>query len=76
LEQFVDVTEVIARSARKLVRSAIMAGYSLSGADAVHLASATFVGVREFVTYDNLNKLSTMAGLSILAPYVTNPRLL
>jgi predicted nucleic acid-binding protein len=76
LIEFVEVNEVIARSARKLMRLAIPRGFSLKPADAIHLASARFAGAEEFLTYDDLRKYEAIAGLQIIAPYIDQPRLL
>jgi predicted nucleic acid-binding protein len=76
LIEFVEVNEVIPRSARKLMRLAIPHGFSLKPADAIHLASARFAGAEEFLTYDDLKRYEAIAGLQIIEPFIDQPRLL
>lgn len=42
----------IAQDARELIRSAVVAGWTLKPADAIHLATATRMNVAEFHTYE------------------------
>jgi predicted nucleic acid-binding protein len=50
--RFVDLTSEIARTARHLKRMGYSLGYKLETYDAIHLASAAFVGVAEMHSYD------------------------
>lgn len=75
-----DVVEYHARlsiEARSLIRLAVGKNWSLKPMDAVHLATATWLNVEEFHTYDDrLFKFATDVGFKILRPYVEKPRLL
>lgn len=76
LVEFVDIYEAVARSARTLMRRGIPLGYSLRGADALHLASAQAVEVSEFLTYDDkLKRYSEWMKFEIVEPSVHQPRL-
>jgi predicted nucleic acid-binding protein len=73
---FVEYHEGIARIARDLMRNAMANGNKLTPLDAVHLASAKWLGAHELHTYDGrLNKFATMIERIICEPYVTQPRL-
>jgi predicted nucleic acid-binding protein len=50
--RFVDLTSEIARRARHLKRVIYSQGHKLETPDAIHLASAGFVGVAEMHSYD------------------------
>ena len=50
--RFVDVTDEIARQARHLKRVIREQGHKLDTPDAIHLASASFIGVGEMHSYD------------------------
>jgi predicted nucleic acid-binding protein len=50
--RFVDVTDEIARRARHLKRVIRSQGHTLKTPDAIHLASASFMGVAEMHSYD------------------------
>ena len=66
----------IAQLARQFKRKALKEGFSLSVLDAIHLASAAWVGVKEFHTFDEkLYKFESLAGFRICAPYIQQPRL-
>jgi predicted nucleic acid-binding protein len=72
-----EYSEVIARAARSMMRSAILKQRSLKPSDAVHLATAAHRGVQEFFTYDRqLLNLSIDLPFTIKEPYVIQPRLL
>jgi predicted nucleic acid-binding protein len=75
-----DVVEYHARlsiESRSLIRLAVSKGWSLKPLDAIHLATAKWLRVDEFHTYDDrLFKFATDVGLKILIPYVEKPRLL
>ena len=55
--RFVDLTSEIARRARHLKRVEHSSGHTLETPDAIHLASAAFVGVAEMHSYDRLGHL-------------------
>jgi predicted nucleic acid-binding protein len=76
LIEFVEVNELIARQARTLIRQAIQKKYALKPPDAIHLASARFVGAGSFVTYDNLEKYASLITIEVIEPRILQPRLL
>lgn len=77
LIKFIEFHEILARNARTLIREAMGNQFSLRPADAVHLASAKSINVKEFFTYDErLFKFADMMGFKICEPYVINPKLL
>jgi predicted nucleic acid-binding protein len=61
--------ELIALEARAIMRMALVKGWSLKGKDAVHLATARFLKVKEFNTYDaGLFKYGPDLGFPIQPP--------
>ena len=70
-----DVSEyhwLIGEEARALIRFAITKGWSLKPLDAMHLATAKWLGVNEFHTYDEkLYKFAEYLGFPVCAPYRT-----
>lgn len=73
---FIEYHEGIGYMARALMREAISSGYSLKPLDAIHLASAQWLRVAEFYTYDEpLDKYSPLIKCKICRPYVNQPRL-
>ena len=71
LVEIVEMHNQIALTARDFMRRGIDSGWSLKPADALHLASAQWVSVSEFFSYDNgFDKYSDMTGLTINRPYV------
>ena len=65
----IEVTETIARAARRIVRASILAGPTLKPMDAIHLAMALHMSVAEMHTYDaTLHKLSGRFGFPIQEP--------
>ena len=76
LVKMIEFQEFLARKARKLMRNAISKQYQLKGPDAIHLASAEFVGVSEFLTYDKrLFKYAADMSFPINIPTVRQKRL-
>ena len=72
----VEYHERIGREARELMRFAITNGWSLKPMDAIHLATAKWLGVSEFHTYDTaLNRYSAQVSFKIMEPYTPQPRL-
>lgn len=66
----------ITNEARRFIREAMLKGWSLKAADAVHLATAACMEAVEFHTYDDkLTKYDKITGLSICEPYTDRPRL-
>lgn len=79
--RFVDVTDEIARRARHLKRVIYSQGHTLKTPDAIHLASASFMGVAEMHSYDGPGHLrfDGQMAFRICHPRVipgTQPRLL
>src|SRR5579859_1550040 len=73
---FVEYHEGIARIARNLMREAVSKQYKLTPLDAIHLASAKWLSVHEFQTYDHgLKKYTTMISCTICEPYVAQLQL-
>lgn len=69
--ELVEFNNEIANFARKLIREAMRQSFSLQGMDAIHLASAEWVGVGEFHTYDKkLFKYKNFVSFTICEPYV------
>jgi predicted nucleic acid-binding protein len=74
----VEFYQLIGESARALMRDAILKGWSLRPADAIHLATADRLGVKEFHTYDHrLDKFRaiTQTQFPICRPIASNPTL-
>lgn len=74
----VDFYELIALRAQRLMRAAIIKGWSLKPADAIHLATADQLKVLEFHTYDNgLDKYSelTESKFPVIRPISPTPHL-
>jgi len=71
--ELVEFHDSIGARARDLIRFAVTQGWSLKPADAIHLATATFMQASEMFTYDTaLPKYSEQAGLKVCEPY--NPQ--
>jgi predicted nucleic acid-binding protein len=74
--EVVELHDEIALAARGLMRGAIARGWSLKPIDAVHLATASWLDVVEFHTYDSpLQKYKDLVDFQILEPYALQGRL-
>jgi predicted nucleic acid-binding protein len=72
----VELFEAIARQARDLMRAGLPQGWNLKGKDAVHLATARYVGVSEIHTYEpRWRRYAQTIGIPILEPYIAQPPL-
>lgn len=72
----IELHDGIALRARDLMRKALEQGWSLKPPDAIHLASAHWLGVDEIHTYDDKwFKYSPMIGCKICEPYIHQLRL-
>jgi predicted nucleic acid-binding protein len=72
----IELHDGIALRARDLMRKALTQGWSLKPGDAIHLASAQWLGVTEIHTYDDKwPRYSPMIGCKICEPYTMQPRL-
>ncbi len=70
--ELVEFQSLIGDIAVELVRDAMAANRSLKPMDAIHLATAKWLGVTEFHTYDRkLRSLSALVGFKILEPKPT-----
>lgn len=66
----IELHDDIAIRARDLIRKARSQSLSLRPPDAIHLASAQWLGVEEIQTYDDkLYRYSTLIGCTIREPY-------
>lgn len=65
-----EVSQHVANDAKTFMRQAILKGWSLKPADAIHLATAKRREVDEFHTYDvkKLSKFSEITGYRIVQP--------
>lgn len=67
----VEYHTAIARGARDLIRLGIEYGWQLKPLDAIHLATARWLGVEEFHTYDTkLPRYSNQVGFPIMEPHI------
>ena len=76
--KLVEVFESVAVRAQQLMRAAIEKGWSLKPADALHLATAHQLKVKEFHTYDErLEKFVELTDnqFTIMAPISSEPHL-
>jgi predicted nucleic acid-binding protein len=75
--EMVDFNNEIALTARKFMREGLSKGWKLRTNDAIHLASAQWVGAVELQTYDvkDFEKFSQITGLSIKEPHTIQPKL-
>ncbi len=74
--ELIEVHHEISSIARDLIRQALTNKWALKPLDAIHLASAKWLGIKEFFTYDSaLQKYSDYIECKILEPYVLQPNL-
>lgn len=75
--EMVDFNNDIALAARTLMREGLLQGWKLKTNDAIHLASAQWVGAIELQTYDlkDFQKFSTLVGMDIREPHTIQPKL-
>lgn len=75
--EMVDFNNDIALKARTLMREGLLQGWKLKTNDAIHLASAQWVGAIELQTYDlkDFQKFSTLVGMDIREPHTIQPKL-
>ena len=68
--RLVELSPVVARSARSLMRGARARGWSLKPNDAIHLATARNMGVAKFNTCEKvaLDKYGALCGFAVEAP--------
>ena len=78
----VEFHQGIAQIAKALIREALIQGWSLRPADAIHLATAKWLAdvgetIDEFHTYDGrLQKYVKVVGFDIVEPYTDRPKML
>jgi predicted nucleic acid-binding protein len=76
LLDLIELNEIIARAARDLIRERFTDKLVLKRDDAIHLASAQYIGADEFLTDDDkLYRYSDALKLDIRKPYVLSPKL-
>ena len=75
--ELIDFNDEIAHIARKLMREGMARGWKLRTNDAIHLASAQWVGAIELQTYDldDMQKFSQLMGLPICNPHAAQLKL-
>ena len=75
--EMVEFNNEIALMARKLMREGLSRNWKLRTNDAIHLASAQWVGAIELQTYDmrDFEKFSQLAGIAIKEPHTIQPKL-
>jgi len=74
--EVVELHDEIALAARGLMREAVGRGWALKPLDAVHLATARWLDVAEFHTYDTpLQKYKDLVNFRIIEPYALQGRL-
>jgi len=74
--KLVELHLAIGKLARSLMRAAIPFGLSLKPADAIHLATAKYMGASRFHTYDGkLSRYAEATGLIIAEPAPLQPQL-
>jgi len=75
--EMIEFNNEIALMARKLMRAGLQRGWKLRTNDAIHLASAQWVGAAELQTYDvkDFEKFSQLTNVSIKEPHAIQPKL-
>lgn len=75
--ELIDFNDEIALMARKLMREGMARGWKLTSNDAIHLASAQWVGAMELQTYDkdDMPRFGQLLGLTICEPHMLQPKL-
>ena len=67
----IEVHPYISNLSRDLMRRSVLKGWKLTTVDAIHLASAQWVGAKEVHTFDSkLEKFSEFIGCKVCEPYV------
>jgi predicted nucleic acid-binding protein len=76
--ELVELHDEIALSARKFIRDAKSQGLKLKPMDAIHLATAKWIGASALHTYDlaDFKKFERVIGIAIVEPFVIQPKLL
>ena len=77
--EIVEFHDEIARMSRHLIRSSITSGQKvIKPMDAIHLATAKWVGVSEFHTYNlkDFQRFQPEVKFKICEPHIVQPKLL
>jgi predicted nucleic acid-binding protein len=75
--ELVEFHDVIAMKARSLIRAGIINGWHLKPADAIHLATAQWIGVSELQTYNlkHFERYEALLGFKVREPAIEQPPL-
>lgn len=73
--QLVELSQIIARDARSLVRQSVEIARSLKPLDAIHLATARIMNVSDFHTMDGSLKQWNNLGFPVRDPWTAQPKL-
>lgn len=75
--EIAEFNDEIALLARSLMRSGMSKGWKIKTNDAIHLATAEWVGVYEIHTYDkgDLHRFKEIINIEICEPYIKQPKL-
>jgi predicted nucleic acid-binding protein len=76
--ELVELHDEIARLARTYLRYAVANGYKLKPPDAIHMATAQWVGACELHTYNvaDFKRFESLIDCKVCEPYAQQPRLL
>jgi predicted nucleic acid-binding protein len=76
--ELIELHDEIATLARSFLRYAVTNGYKLKPPDAIHMASAKWIGAYELHTYNvsDFKKFESLIGCVVREPCATQPRLL
>ncbi|MFH2103091.1 MAG: PIN domain-containing protein [Chloroflexota bacterium] len=75
--ELVDFSDEVTHIARSILRRSMTRGWKPKTMDAIHLATAEWVGATEMHTYDsNLYKYGELIGIEVKAPIAMQPKLL